>query len=114
MDLLSISCDSLAPQRTYIAYVVPYKHRDYRTSFPLCFIFNCPPGIRTELNMMYASTKQRVANELSCQKVRACVSECVSAEASQLTETPWSQIFECRDAEELTSDWVQEKLRFFD
>ena len=38
----------------------------------------------------------------------------VSGEASRLTETPWSQIFECRDAEELTSDWVQEKLRFFD
>jgi len=75
----------------YIAYVVPYKHRDYRTSYPLCFIFYCPPGIRTELNMMYASTKQRVANELQCQK-----------------------IFECRDAEELTDEWIQAKLRFFD
>jgi hypothetical protein len=24
------------------------------------------------------------------------------------------QIFECRDAEELTDDWLQAKLRFFD
>lgn len=57
----------------YIAYSYKYIHKEgehERVSYPLVFIFYCPPGINPSLNMMYASTKQRLANSLQIQKVR--------------------------------------------
>lgn len=56
----------------YIAYSYKYIHKEgehERVSYPLVFIFYCPPGINPSLNMMYASTKQRLANALQIQKV---------------------------------------------
>eukprot|EP00011_Vannellida_sp_DIVA3-517-6-12_P014488 CAMPEP_0114621388 /NCGR_PEP_ID=MMETSP0168-20121206/9204_1 /TAXON_ID=95228 ORGANISM="Vannella sp., Strain DIVA3 517/6/12" /NCGR_SAMPLE_ID=MMETSP0168 /ASSEMBLY_ACC=CAM_ASM_000044 /LENGTH=142 /DNA_ID=CAMNT_0001832587 /DNA_START=37 /DNA_END=465 /DNA_ORIENTATION=+ len=74
----------------FIAYSYLYTHSDGRKSFPLVFIFFCPPGINPTLNMMYASTKQRLANALQIQK-----------------------IFDVRDADELSEEWLKKKLAFF-
>eukprot|EP01090_Pellita_catalonica_P002555 TRINITY_DN1212_c0_g1_i1.p1 TRINITY_DN1212_c0_g1~~TRINITY_DN1212_c0_g1_i1.p1 ORF type:complete len:108 (-),score=23.15 TRINITY_DN1212_c0_g1_i1:31-354(-) len=74
----------------FIAYSYVYKKKDGRTSNPLVFIFFCPRGTPNNLNMLYASSKTQVVNALQIGKV-----------------------FEIRDAETLTEDWLKEKLDFF-
>eukprot|EP01099_Mayorella_cantabrigiensis_P004744 TRINITY_DN3615_c0_g1_i1.p1 TRINITY_DN3615_c0_g1~~TRINITY_DN3615_c0_g1_i1.p1 ORF type:complete len:156 (-),score=48.74 TRINITY_DN3615_c0_g1_i1:80-502(-) len=74
----------------FIALSYKYTHKDGRTSFPLVFIFYCPQGINPALNMMYASTKQRLQTELQIMKV-----------------------FDLRKAEELNEEWLNQKLGFF-
>eukprot|EP01090_Pellita_catalonica_P002556 TRINITY_DN1212_c0_g1_i2.p1 TRINITY_DN1212_c0_g1~~TRINITY_DN1212_c0_g1_i2.p1 ORF type:complete len:108 (-),score=14.41 TRINITY_DN1212_c0_g1_i2:31-354(-) len=71
-------------------YSYVYKKKDGRTSNPLVFIFFCPRGTPNNLNMLYASSKTQVVNALQIGKV-----------------------FEIRDAETLTEDWLKEKLDFF-
>ena len=56
----------------YFAYSYKYVHKEgdhERISYPLVFVFYCPPGINPHDNMMYASTKQTLANALEIQKV---------------------------------------------
>lgn len=53
----------------YIAYSYKRVHPDGRLSFPLVFIFYCPPGISTSLNILYSSTKTLLVNELHISKV---------------------------------------------
>jgi len=48
-----------------------WTHEDGRVSFPLVFIFYCPKGINTKLNILYASTKPVLTETLQVQKVRA-------------------------------------------
>lgn len=74
----------------YIAYNYRWAHADGRISYPLMFIFYCPKGISTNLNMLYSSTKTLIVNELKMTK-----------------------IFDVRDAEELNESWIKDKLAFF-
>ena len=74
-DIEADELPDLLPAATprYLAYSYKYVHKEgqhERVSYPLVFIFYCPPGINPSLNMMYASTKQRLANALQIQKVR--------------------------------------------
>eukprot|EP01100_Stratorugosa_tubuloviscum_P015039 TRINITY_DN8431_c0_g1_i1.p1 TRINITY_DN8431_c0_g1~~TRINITY_DN8431_c0_g1_i1.p1 ORF type:complete len:170 (+),score=79.16 TRINITY_DN8431_c0_g1_i1:50-511(+) len=74
----------------FLAYVYRQVHADERVSFPLIFIFYCPPGINTRLNMMYASTKTRLISALQIQKQ-----------------------FDISNSEDLTEDWLKSKLSIF-
>uniref|UniRef100_A0A3B3ZDN5 Glia maturation factor n=1 Tax=Periophthalmus magnuspinnatus TaxID=409849 RepID=A0A3B3ZDN5_9GOBI len=67
-----------------------YEHEDKRVSYPLCFIFSSPVGCKPEQQMMYAGSK----NEL--------------VRAGKLTK-----VFEIRNTEDLTEEWLRSKLGFF-
>lgn len=74
----------------YIAYSYKWVHDDGRVSFPLVFIFYCPKGINTKLNILYASTKPVLTEALQVQK-----------------------LFSVATTEELTEEWLKDKLAFF-
>ncbi|KAG7272734.1 hypothetical protein CRUP_031058 [Coryphaenoides rupestris] len=67
-----------------------HHHDDGRVSYPLCFIFSSPCGGKPEQQMMYAGSKNKLVKTL------------------QLTK-----VFEVRTTEDLTEEWLKEKLRLF-
>uniref|UniRef100_A0A669D679 Glia maturation factor beta n=1 Tax=Oreochromis niloticus TaxID=8128 RepID=A0A669D679_ORENI len=67
-----------------------YEHDDGRVSYPLCFIFSSPVGCRPEQQMMYAGSKNKLVQTVELTKV-----------------------FEIRNTEDLTEEWLREKLGFF-
>uniref|UniRef100_A0A4W5JA83 Glia maturation factor n=1 Tax=Hucho hucho TaxID=62062 RepID=A0A4W5JA83_9TELE len=73
------------PERHY-----KYEHDDGRVSYPLCFIFSSPVGCKPEQQMMYAGSKNKLVQTV------------------QLTK-----VFEIRNTEDLTEEWLREKLGFF-
>ncbi|XP_039623961.1 glia maturation factor gamma [Polypterus senegalus] len=77
-------------QPRFVVYSYKYIHDDGRVSFPLCFIFSSPVGCKPEQQMMYAGSKNRLV------------------QAAELTK-----VFEIRTTEDLTEDWLKEKLSFF-
>jgi len=84
-------CEELPEhQPRFVLYSYAYTHDDGRISYPLCFIFVSPPGCKPELQMMYAGSMNNLVQEIQATKV-----------------------FEIRDIEELTEDWLKEKLVFF-
>jgi hypothetical protein len=76
-------------QPRFIAYSYKHTHKDGRSSFPLVFIYYCPPS-NAQSSMMYASTKTQVVQALGI-----------------------SKDFEVRDASELNEEWLQQKLGLF-
>uniref|UniRef100_A0A665TRW2 Glia maturation factor n=1 Tax=Echeneis naucrates TaxID=173247 RepID=A0A665TRW2_ECHNA len=67
-----------------------YVHADGRVSYPLCFIFSSPMGCKPEQQMMYAGSKNRLV------------------QAAELTK-----VFETRNADDLTEEWLKSQLSFF-
>lgn len=63
------------------------EHADGRLSYPMCFIFYTPRDSQIELQIMYAGTK------LALQK-----------------EADLTRVYEVRELDELTEDWLKEKL----
>eukprot|EP00052_Salpingoeca_macrocollata_P033380 m.8203 g.8203 ORF g.8203 m.8203 type:complete len:142 (-) comp5063_c0_seq1:198-623(-) len=88
MEEVAQELPEFAPR--YIAYSYCRQHDDGRVSFPLVFIYYCPPGVKPEVNMVYASSKLALVQK------------------SNITKT-----FEIRNAEDLTEEWLLEKLGFF-
>uniref|UniRef100_A0AAQ5ZW15 Glia maturation factor n=1 Tax=Amphiprion ocellaris TaxID=80972 RepID=A0AAQ5ZW15_AMPOC len=80
---------SLSPG-TFVVYSYKYQHDDGRVSYPLCFIFSSPVGCRPEQQMMYAGSKNKLVQTVELTKV-----------------------FEIRNTEDLTEEWLREKLGFF-
>ncbi|MCJ8739820.1 hypothetical protein PDJAM_G00051740 [Pangasius djambal] len=87
----------LLKKNTHICYRVDvleldYKltHSDGRVSYPLCFIFSSPVGCKPEQQMMYAGSKNRLV------------------QSAELTK-----VFEIRNADDLSEEWLKEKLSFF-
>ncbi|KAK3609697.1 hypothetical protein CHS0354_017550 [Potamilus streckersoni] len=76
------------PRFLIISYV--YEHDDGRVSYPLCFVYCIPSGCKPEQRMMFAGSLQSVQQEMN------------------MTKT-----FEIRSPEELTEEWLKEKLKFF-
>ncbi|KAJ8414679.1 hypothetical protein AAFF_G00038810 [Aldrovandia affinis] len=76
------------PSHSCIFY--KYVHADGRVSYPLCFIFSSPVGCKPEQQMMYAGSKNRLV------------------QTAELTK-----VFETRNAEDLSEEWLKEKLSFF-
>lgn len=74
-------------QPRYILYIYKNTHSDGRISYPLCFIFISPAGLKPELNVMYAGSKHSLINE-----------------------TKMTKIFELRNLEELTEEWLRGRL----
>jgi len=74
----------------FVAFSYKYTHADGRVSFPLVFIFYCPTGINTSLNMLYASVKQRLCTDLQIMKA-----------------------FDLRSLDTLTEAWLREQLAFY-
>ncbi|MBN3275748.1 GMFG factor, partial [Polyodon spathula] len=77
-------------QPRFLVYSYKYNHSDGRVSYPLCFIFSSPVGCKPEQQMMYAGSKNRLV------------------QAAELTKA-----FEIRNTDDLTEDWLKEKLSFF-
>ncbi|XP_060938295.1 glia maturation factor beta [Limanda limanda] len=77
-------------QPRFIVYSYKYVHDDGRVSYPLCFIFSSPVGCKPELQMMYAGSKLQLVQTVKMSKV-----------------------FEIRNTEDLTEEWLKEKLGFF-
>ncbi|KAM3871186.1 LOW QUALITY PROTEIN: glia maturation factor beta [Diretmus argenteus] len=75
---------------TFIVYSYKYQHDDGRVSYPLCFIFSSPVGCKPEQQMMYAGSKNKLVQTVKLTKV-----------------------FEIRNTEDLTEEWLREKLGFF-
>lgn len=94
-ELEGISPDELKdelPERQprFIVYSYKYQHDDGRVSYPLCFIFSSPVGCKPEQQMMYAGSKNKLV------------------QTAELTK-----VFEIRNTEDLTEEWLREKLGFF-
>ncbi|CAH2329008.1 Glia maturation factor beta [Pelobates cultripes] len=81
--------NGIASPRSQI-YSYKYLHDDGRVSYPLCFIFSSPVGCKPEQQMMYAGSKNKLV------------------QTAQLTK-----VFEIRNTEDLTEEWLTEKLGFF-
>ncbi|NWX62500.1 GMFB factor, partial [Promerops cafer] len=81
---------SLTSEKTFIVYSYKYQHEDGRVSYPLCFIFSSPVGCKPEQQMMYAGSKNKLV------------------QTAELTK-----VFEIRNTEDLTEEWLREKLGFF-
>lgn len=77
-------------QPRFIVYSYKYVHDDNRVSYPLCFIFSSPVGCKPEQQMMYAGSKNDLVKK------------------GELTK-----VFEIRNTEDLTEEWLQKKLKFF-
>ncbi|XP_020384887.1 glia maturation factor gamma [Rhincodon typus] len=77
-------------QPRFIVYSYKYVHHDKRVSYPMCLIFSSPQGCNPQQQMMYAGSKNRLV---------------------QLGEL--TKVFEIRNIDELTEDWLCEKLAFF-
>ncbi|NXK65954.1 GMFB factor, partial [Sylvietta virens] len=75
---------------TYSWKLYKYQHEDGRVSYPLCFIFSSPVGCKPEQQMMYAGSKNKLV------------------QTAELTK-----VFEIRNTEDLTEEWLREKLGFF-
>ncbi|XP_063240463.1 glia maturation factor beta [Bacillus rossius redtenbacheri] len=74
-------------QPRYVVYSYRMAHPDGRVSFPMCFIYVTPRDSQMELQIMYAGTK------LALQK-----------------EADLTRVYEVRELEELTEEWLCEKL----
>uniref|UniRef100_A0A8D0ATZ7 Glia maturation factor n=1 Tax=Sander lucioperca TaxID=283035 RepID=A0A8D0ATZ7_SANLU len=80
----------ISPFCTFIVYSYKYVHADGRVSYPLCFIFSSPMGCKPEQQMMYAGSKNQLV------------------QAAELTK-----VFETRNADDLTEEWLKNQLAFF-
>ncbi|XP_068601489.1 glia maturation factor gamma [Brachionichthys hirsutus] len=90
-----ISLDDLReelPERQprFIVYSYKHVHDDGRVSYPLCLIFSSPLGCKPEQQMMYAGSKLRLVQTAGLTKV-----------------------FETRNADELTEEWLKNHLALF-
>lgn len=63
------------------------EHSDGRISYPMCFIFYTPSNIQMELQVLYAGMKLVLQREAGL-----------------------TRVYEVRELEELTEDWLKEKL----
>ncbi|OXU30102.1 hypothetical protein TSAR_004191 [Trichomalopsis sarcophagae] len=71
----------------YIVYTYKMEHSDGRISYPMCFIFYTPSNIQMELQVLYAGMKLVLQREAGL-----------------------TRVYEVRELEELTEDWLKEKL----
>ncbi|GAB6018526.1 hypothetical protein CHUAL_000222 [Chamberlinius hualienensis] len=86
VDTLRESLPSHQPR--FVLYSYKLEYSDGRVAYPLCFIFLTPQDSHPELQMMYAGTKLSVVKESDIGKV-----------------------FEIRDLDDLTTEWLEEKLQ---
>ncbi|XP_014209942.1 glia maturation factor beta [Copidosoma floridanum] len=71
----------------YIVYSYKMEHSDGRISYPMCFIFYTPRDIQMELQVLYAGMKLVLQREAGL-----------------------TRVYEVRELDELTEEWLKEKL----
>ncbi|XP_046848603.1 glia maturation factor beta-like [Xenia sp. Carnegie-2017] len=76
------------PSYSVVSYV--YKHDDGRVSYPFFFLYVSPQGCKPELQVMYSGSKVNLVHQCGATKD-----------------------FEVRNVDEISEDWLKEKLRFF-
>jgi len=74
-------------QPRFVVYTFKLVQNDGRNSFPMCFIFSSPRDCKPEMQMMYAGSKLSLVDKVGLQNV-----------------------FEIRELEELTEEWIVGKL----
>uniref|UniRef100_A0A915L993 ADF-H domain-containing protein n=1 Tax=Romanomermis culicivorax TaxID=13658 RepID=A0A915L993_ROMCU len=72
----------------FIIFSYKVRHSDNRISYPLCLIFFSPQGCSPDIQMMYAGSRNNLAKEAEIGKN-----------------------FEIRDLDELTDEFILEKLK---
>ncbi|KAJ8707874.1 hypothetical protein PYW07_011551 [Mythimna separata] len=75
-------------QPRFVVYSYKLDHDDGRVSFPMCFIFYTPRDAHMELQVMYAGTQRALAAAVGAPR-----------------------LLEVREIDELTADWLKEKLK---
>uniref|UniRef100_A0A1L8E3H4 Putative glia maturation factor beta n=1 Tax=Nyssomyia neivai TaxID=330878 RepID=A0A1L8E3H4_9DIPT len=75
-------------QPRYVILSYRMQHDDQRVSYPMCFIFYTPRESQMELQMMYTGTKMALQREPDLKRA-----------------------FEVRELDDLTEDWLREKLK---
>lgn len=75
-------------QPRYVIYTYKMIHEDGRISYPMCFIYYTPRDSQMALQMLYACTKNALQRE-----------------------TDLTRVFEIRELDDLTEDWLKEKLQ---
>uniref|UniRef100_A0A1L8E3I1 Putative glia maturation factor beta n=1 Tax=Nyssomyia neivai TaxID=330878 RepID=A0A1L8E3I1_9DIPT len=75
-------------QPRYVILSYRMQHDDQRVSYPMCFIFYTPRESQMELQMMYACTKMALQRDAALPRA-----------------------FEVRELDDLTEDWLREKLK---
>lgn len=75
-------------QPRYVIYTYKMIHDDARISYPMCFIFYTPRDSQIELQMMYACTRSALQREINL-----------------------TRVYEIRELDELTEEWLKEKLK---
>jgi len=73
-------------QPRFVVLSYKYDHADGRVLYPLVLLYYTPP-VSTQLNMLYASSKTYLQEQAGLSKV-----------------------FEVRDRDDLTTEWLREKL----
>lgn len=77
-------------QPRFLLYSYAFEHDDGRKSYPLCFIYISPAGCKPEQQMMYAGSLK-----------------------SLVADAGLTKIFEVRSVDDMTEEWLKEKLQFF-
>lgn len=92
-NIEDISVEELADtlpghQPRFVVYSYKMNHTDGRVSYPMCFIFYTPRDSQIELQVLYAGTKSILQREVDL-----------------------TRVYEIRELEELTEEWLQDKLK---
>jgi len=74
-------------QPRFAVYSFKLEHGEGRVSYPMCLLFSTPRGCKTELQVMYAGTKLSLVDVAGLTKV-----------------------FEIRDLDDLSDEWLRERL----
>ncbi|XP_044267705.1 glia maturation factor beta [Tribolium madens] len=85
IEELQESLQSHQPRYVILSY--RQEHKDGRVSYPLCFIYFTPRDSHAELQIMYAGSKIALQREADL-----------------------ARAFEIRELEDLTEEWLLEKL----
>merc|ERR1712227_21738 len=86
IDELQNELPELQPR--FVIYSCRYEREDGRVQYPLMFIFMSPSGSMGRMPMAYAGSRNQIK------------------EATGITK-----VFEVRDLEDLTQEWLNEKLK---
>lgn len=82
-------CEQLpSHQPRYIIYSYKMIHDDQRVSIPMVFIYFTPRDSQIDLQVMYAGMKVALQKEVDL-----------------------TRVYEIRDLEDLTEEWLREKLK---
>jgi hypothetical protein len=110
--LEGISVDELreslpSHQPRYVIYSYKMEHSDGRISFPMCFIYITPRG--TFFGPIFTECNKFISHAFSDSQIELQIMYAGTKMALQ-READLTRVYEVRELEELTEEWLQEKL----